>query len=781
MKLSALLLVVLAGSAEASLRGTRFDRRVGSTESSSSDSRPYAGDTESYFDDEEAKSSFRLDEESFTESSIQLLDEKSDLATDRGSWELAVQHNINKKNEFESPNRRMLLPQLMQLDLWQYMEAVDEQFSPTYSKLMSLMAAAGLEEELRNATGVTLFAPDNEAISPQLETFLTAPENKNILVQMMDYHIVPNVVSYLSLTGNVMEKVTTFLANSGDVINIAMTATGVVVNDESRAIAFSLAKQSIIYRIDRVLVPPSLKAQIPENLLRGGDFEFPLVVPDRFMPDNIASDFPSIVPATIADNAPTEPTSMSVVMTDLPSLYPSDLPSALPSNIPSDVPSDIPSTLPSDAPSTIPSDRPSTIPSDAPSTIPSDAPSTIPSDAPSTIPSDTPSTIPSDAPSTAPSNTPSEVFNDLSVSPSTISSDFPSTVPRGDENIEKDVDGVLVEADNTNFDDTGDMFTLFSKALLTVRREGPSMTLFVPRGLQELDDSRDLNLMQPAYNLHLLSLVRYHMANGLWTKAALRNETPIETIEGGQITPIVFENDTIAITSFADEPSVVTSSVDLPGVGMVHFIDQALVPSWVTMNAMTFMEDYDQFAADTYSTFRSLVVAAGMGDVLHNMEDITLFAPQNNAFSSELTSFLLLPQSINLVANIVSYHIVPNTVVSHLFVQAAEGGAMSFPTLQSIGIDLSVANVSSGTSMFVNGDAKVHSLALVRRGIVFRVSKLLIPTAVLDFIAALSSVIPENTIPSGDAVAGPVFQEFEQGLVFPSTDGSILDTLENQL
>jgi uncharacterized surface protein with fasciclin (FAS1) repeats len=285
---------------------------------------------------------------------------------------------------------------LMELGLLNYMETVKAVGEDTglYSKFLELMTAAGETDTLNNANGITILAPSDGAISPNMKDFLLAAENFQILQVVMNYHMIPSVVSFLSpqfqQTTNGIAT-TTLLTVAGDMLQLSLDQNGFYINGIIKALAYALANESILYRIDRLLIPPSTNGLIPEELLVENSqvkesvladisYEFPILIPDDFFTFNV--------------NTSPGP------VTDAPSMIPVDFPSTAPSSVPKSVFSDAPSIFLQDSPApfAIGSDAPSLTPSDAPSLSPSDAPSFIPSDVPSFVSSEVPSSIPSNAP-----------------------------------------------------------------------------------------------------------------------------------------------------------------------------------------------------------------------------------------------------------------------------------------------------------------------------------------------------------------------------------------------
>lgn len=363
---------------------------------------------------------------------------KESSASLRGSGEASVKQRKQYQREssvnFKHEIRRYLQPEeLMTLSLWDYMDHVDKTYSGNdeYSRFRSLVAAADRKDDLNFLTGITLLAPNNDAISREIKDFLLESDNKYILQEIVEYHMIPWVVSFLSPEFKRNSKVTTFTV-AGENIDISVNKNGLLFNKHAHAIAYALANESLLYKIDRLLIPPSMNSEIPEEVLLTNSkktdnktiadkaYELPIVIPDGFLVEVGANTDDVAVQASVVP---------STVISDSPSTMPSDAPSSSPSDSPSMIPSDAPSMSPSLVPSTVPSDIPSMFPvessspnipsivaedsigssSSPPSQLPSSSPSDVPSSIPSSVPSSIPSTIPSSMPSHVPSSIPSIV------------------------------------------------------------------------------------------------------------------------------------------------------------------------------------------------------------------------------------------------------------------------------------------------------------------------------------------------------------------------------------
>lgn len=124
-----------------------------------------------------------------------------------------------------------------------------------FSTLVAAVSAAGLVETLQGEGPFTVFAPTNEAFAALpagLVDKLLLPENKDVLVKILTYHVVAGAV----MSADVM---------AGDVPsveggNIAVTTNdgGVQVNGANVVTADIVASNGVIHVIDAVILPPDV-------------------------------------------------------------------------------------------------------------------------------------------------------------------------------------------------------------------------------------------------------------------------------------------------------------------------------------------------------------------------------------------------------------------------------------------------------------------------------------------------------------------------------------------
>jgi uncharacterized surface protein with fasciclin (FAS1) repeats len=123
-----------------------------------------------------------------------------------------------------------------------------------FSTLVTAVVAADLAETLSGEGPFTVFAPTNaafEALPAGLLEKLLLPENKETLVKILTYHVVPSKV----MAADVMAGDVTTV--EGSAFTIA-TEGGVKVNTSNVTATDVPASNGVIHVIDAVLVPSSV-------------------------------------------------------------------------------------------------------------------------------------------------------------------------------------------------------------------------------------------------------------------------------------------------------------------------------------------------------------------------------------------------------------------------------------------------------------------------------------------------------------------------------------------
>lgn len=122
-----------------------------------------------------------------------------------------------------------------------------------FTTLVAAVSAAGLVDDLKSEGPFTVFAPTNaafEALPAGTVETLLQPENRDQLVRILTYHVVPGNVTSDQLAGQRLSVATV----EGSQVDIDGRA-GVKVGNATVTTADVLASNGVIHVIDTVLMP----------------------------------------------------------------------------------------------------------------------------------------------------------------------------------------------------------------------------------------------------------------------------------------------------------------------------------------------------------------------------------------------------------------------------------------------------------------------------------------------------------------------------------------------
>jgi uncharacterized surface protein with fasciclin (FAS1) repeats len=125
----------------------------------------------------------------------------------------------------------------------------------SFKTLTAALKAAGLDKTLAGAGPFTVFAPTDQAFAalpPDALQKLLQPQNKDLLVKILTYHVVQGKVQSSTLKSGDIETV------EGSPVTINVGNTGVMVNKAKVVQAGIRASNGVIYVIDRVMLPRDL-------------------------------------------------------------------------------------------------------------------------------------------------------------------------------------------------------------------------------------------------------------------------------------------------------------------------------------------------------------------------------------------------------------------------------------------------------------------------------------------------------------------------------------------
>lgn len=125
-----------------------------------------------------------------------------------------------------------------------------------FKTLATALGAAGLVDTLKGPGPFTVFAPTDDAFAKlpagTVETLLK-PENKDQLVAILTYHVVPGKV----MAADVVKLNETKTVN-GAMLNVRADGNGVMINDAKVSATDIPASNGVIHVIDSVVLPPAM-------------------------------------------------------------------------------------------------------------------------------------------------------------------------------------------------------------------------------------------------------------------------------------------------------------------------------------------------------------------------------------------------------------------------------------------------------------------------------------------------------------------------------------------
>jgi uncharacterized surface protein with fasciclin (FAS1) repeats len=123
------------------------------------------------------------------------------------------------------------------------------------STLVTAVKAGGLVETLKGDGPFTVFAPTNEAFAALPEGTLESllkPENKDMLVRILTYHVVSGKVKSTDLSDGM-----TAATVQGSDVKVMISKKGVMINDAKVTSADIMASNGVVHVIDKVIMPPA--------------------------------------------------------------------------------------------------------------------------------------------------------------------------------------------------------------------------------------------------------------------------------------------------------------------------------------------------------------------------------------------------------------------------------------------------------------------------------------------------------------------------------------------
>jgi len=278
--------------------------------------------------------------------------------------------------------------------------------------------------------------------------------------------------------------------------------------------------------------------------------------------------------------------------------------------------------------------------------------------------------------------------------------------------------------------------------LATTLSETQGITVFAPTdaafaGLIQVAPEVVTNLGDAQWSTHLQNVLLNHV---------LPVEVPSKDVTDGLTATALSGEELTFGKNSKGAVSVGAAKVEIADVeasnGVIHVIDNVLIPSWVTNSIV------DRAAATpALSTLVQLVGAAGLEATLKGPGPFTVFAPTNDAFVKFLDGADIASLDIEEVKSILLYH-----VVSGIAPAAAITDGLMLPTVQGEDITFSLM----GDAAMVNGENIVLTDILANNGIVHVIDEVLtmpsmdtpeVPDATTPPTKKKEDTMPEATTP----------------------------------
>ncbi|MCX6090582.1 MAG: fasciclin domain-containing protein [Atribacterota bacterium] len=125
---------------------------------------------------------------------------------------------------------------------------------------VATVEAAGLTDVLMKKGPFTVFAPTDEAFAKLPEgklNRLLQPENKQKLVEILTYHVIPEV----SLTVDNFRSGESYKTVNGLMLNVLFQQPPIVINKKINVVSSLACSNGIIYLVDTVILPPETPAK----------------------------------------------------------------------------------------------------------------------------------------------------------------------------------------------------------------------------------------------------------------------------------------------------------------------------------------------------------------------------------------------------------------------------------------------------------------------------------------------------------------------------------------
>jgi uncharacterized surface protein with fasciclin (FAS1) repeats len=243
----------------------------------------------------------------------------------------------------------------------------------------------------------------------------------------------------------------------------------------------------------------------------------------------------------------------------------------------------------------------------------------------------------------------------------------------------------------------------------TLRGPGP-LTVFAPTdaAFAALPAGTVETLLMPENIDQLIAILTYHVVADELLAADVLASSAIETVQGQSLDVSLMSG-----APFVDAAGIVDTNIETSN-GVIHVIDSVLLPNTLDL--------VDTAAgAGVFGTLIAAVQAAGLETTLRGPGPFTVFAPTDAAFAAlpaGTVESLLLPENIDQLAAILTYHVVADKLLA-----ADVLGLTTIETVQGQSLDVSLVEGAP----FVDASGIIDTNIETSNGVVHVIDSVLLP------------------------------------------------------
>lgn len=243
----------------------------------------------------------------------------------------------------------------------------------------------------------------------------------------------------------------------------------------------------------------------------------------------------------------------------------------------------------------------------------------------------------------------------------------------------------------------------------TLNSEG-SYTVFAPTddAFAKLPEGTIPTLLKPENKESLKGILLYHVVPGHFHASDVLKMTSLPTVNGQRLDIAAGEKG-----ATVDNAKIVITDIETSN-GIIHVIDAVVLPS---------SKNIPEMAMETgkFQTLLAAAKAAGLVDALSADGPITVFAPTDEAFAklpAGTVETLLKPENKQMLAEVLTYHVVPGRVYSDAALKAGSAKTLQGSTASIIAKD---------NGVFVNKSKVVTADLDTSNGVIHVIDAVMLP------------------------------------------------------